>query len=376
MTYGPCSNTTKLNTRCDKTNSSTWADFSTMVGTYTVQVKSPYSLASSGFAEDSLPTMAGDPGAADQGGRDQLAVIVTQTHKPAFGRITSNADLSSRIRSVGRIVVGKDGEGAASLLLLERNDCGVLQASSTGVFIHVLGNGTVPGLIHSDSLGNGAGCSSNNIFHSQPDYGIVAYESETAPKQPGIISTVAKSSATGAVPSKAQDAFPKVVAKPDPGGTIGRDLITRSVVDDKYFAGVKGVRDTANTLLNSPTAPSGYTAATCTPRRRARRDQGVDRLQQLLSVGRPGPLPERHRRDHQGPRERRHHQPPQRPARVRRGQQLALRDQRRPVRDAPRRRGHLLGHQRPVPRGPRRAPGQADDERVGRRRSSCATPRS
>ena len=367
MTYSPCSNTTKLSTRCDKANPSTWADFTTTVGRYTVQVKSPYSLAASGFAEDSLATMAGDTGDADQGGCDQLAVVVTQTHKPAFGRITSPTDLSTASAASVGSSSARTGRGQRSLLLLERNDCGVLQASSTGVFIHVLGNGTVPGLIHSDSLGNGAGCSSNNIIHSQPDYGIVAYESEVSPKQPGIISTVAKSTATGAVPSKAQDAFPKVVAKPDPGGThrpgpdhpLGR---RRQVLRGRQ--GRPRHRERNAEQHDRPVRL--HRRDVHAQRHRPRGRQGVDRLRQLLAVRCSGALPQRHRRDRPGTRQRRHDQPAQGPARVRRGQQLALRHQRRPVRHAPRGRRDLRGHEQPVPRGPRRPPGQADDERVGR----------
>jgi Flp pilus assembly protein TadG len=237
------------------------ARYEATLGGVQVIIQSPYLVSEGGFPEENLESLQDDIGDPELAGCDQLGVIITETTTPGLGRVATNEDLTTSVRSVGRVVIGSEGQGAVALLLLNREECEVLRNSSNNTRILVRGNGPVPGIIHSDSLGS-TSCNSTKVFYSQVDYGIVAEESEDEPIAPGIITTRALTGETGANATKAQELFPKVVAKPDPGGATPHGLITRSVVDEKYLPGVRIVRNTANALLDSATRPDGWIDAT------------------------------------------------------------------------------------------------------------------
>ncbi|MDP9443239.1 MAG: pilus assembly protein TadG-related protein [Actinomycetota bacterium] len=263
----------QLSTVCDPDNSATWARYEATVGRLHVQIKSPYLLSDGGFPEESLSTLQGDTGDPTLNGCDQLGVIVTETERPGLGSLATSSDLVSRVRSVGRIEIGDEGQGAVALLVLERNNCAVIDVSGTNAGVLVKGFDDVPGLIHSDSLGNGSSCGTgSNIMNGNHTDGIVAQEAETgAPQLPGIIGVRALSGEPGAVPAKAADPIPEVYAGPYPPGSgpTARGLITRSPVDDRYLAAVRSAITTqanpefARTPATAPAA--GYTVVGCTP---------------------------------------------------------------------------------------------------------------
>ena len=194
-------------------------------GRLRVTIKSPYSVDEGDFPEESSQTHAQDDGDPAQQGCDQIGVIIEETKSPEFGRLATSADITSRIRSVGRIAMREDGEGAVALLMLERVECGVITINGVDSFVTVQANGDVPGLIHSDS--EASACSGNQrVMTGDHANGILAQESPTLS---GIIRVRALSTANAI---RAYDSTTNVVAQvstPGPG-----PLVTRAPVDAKY----------------------------------------------------------------------------------------------------------------------------------------------
>ena len=259
-----CSDPILRGKTCLPLDKTTWAKFH-WAGTYqnmpiSVTVESGYSLAGSTWAEDSLPASSPDTGSANQHGCDHLAITVTQSRKPGLGSLATDSDLTTSLRSVGRIkrVAGRQ---APSLLLLKRTGCPVLTTGNSGggsgTFIHVFGATTSygtsqSGTIHSDS--DGVGCTGvldSRVFLGFQNDGIVAYAAplvsnptQPDPAKPGSITSVA--AANGVPQSVVRDSLNYVYASSALSGTSGtkqevggRALIGRGLVDERYFPGVK-----------------------------------------------------------------------------------------------------------------------------------------
>jgi hypothetical protein len=223
LNYGTsCISTTSLTAR----NTSAW--FEGTVGSIDVKVKAGYSAAdmtADGFRDDYYHS---DTGGAGLHGCDQMAVFVTEREDAGFGKAVGAGELSSTIRSVGRVTISDSSESAVALLLIEPTDCEVLKIGGSGSSVVVKGTDTRPGIIHADSTG--AGCSGSNRVltghHDNPSPGILA---EQAPVggSPGIISINA------AIPNPAYDSSANVVAQggaPENNGPKGR-----SPVDERYL---------------------------------------------------------------------------------------------------------------------------------------------
>jgi Flp pilus assembly protein TadG len=263
---------------CDKDNTATHAAFAQVIptsdGEVTVEVKIPYTADDmSAFPEESLSTLANDPGEEDAGGCDQIGVVIWQGRSPSMGKLVNDGEtIASAIRSVGRVRVNIDGDVAVALLILEQRDCQALAITSGGAGgrIRVKGFQEQPGYIHVDSDGSGSGCNKPIIEGKNPGTcpgldscgGIVADKAETS-DLPGQISTSATSNMS--------DGVPRVHSGPYPPGAdpIFRPRLTRKLVDNRYLAPVRSAVTTdagpifASTL--SGTAPSGYTTVGCNP---------------------------------------------------------------------------------------------------------------
>jgi Flp pilus assembly protein TadG len=277
-----------LDAPCVPNTLSSWAWYHGTAATssgkvLTIDIKTGYTTPDPAF--DAIGS--GDNGLPAQGGCDQLAVIMQENTKPGLGKIASSSDLVTRVRTVARMTASSGGDASAALLILERTDCPAISVNSVNTFIQVLGFGDKPGVIHSDSLGNGPNCVINKVmvgkFADPP--GISAHQSETGdPRLPGMITTVAGSGAAGAVPANATDGASKVCAEtalpvvppkvppfpPDPptscGAAAGRALVGRGPVDRRYnnslIGGVRPAMSTASSQYNlSPAAAviAGYT---------------------------------------------------------------------------------------------------------------------
>jgi hypothetical protein len=291
-----CTSPALLNLACNPNDHSTWAKY-TWSGTYSgepfqVTIQSGYLLTgSTGWAEDSLAASQGDTGDPNQKGCDNLAVSVTQNRKPGLGSLATSDDLVSSVRSVGRVAAGPGGD-APAMLILDRHGCEVLSSTSggagSGAFVHVNGfySSTTTlsqgGSIHSDS--DAANCSSashHNIFYGSAANTIVAYAAPTSTgaadaSKPGMITSVA--GANGVALSTIRDDGDNVYASQQLSGSgtphlppLGRDLVTRQPVDDRYLATAKTAMQGAYNAVFSK-APSFFTVAngwktisSCTP---------------------------------------------------------------------------------------------------------------
>lgn len=237
---------------CAPGSPSTWGVLTGLAdgGRIRVTIKSGYILPDPAFPEDAS-SYSGDDGAALSDGCDHLAVIIEEGEGTFFGGVAGASGYQTVMRSVSRLVQGDDGDVTAALVLLERNDCEALSVLGDGAWVRIEGNGTTPGVIHSDSLGNGGSC--GKIFAvngSTPPPRIVvanadALDPVTNTFAPGQISTVALTDAAGADSTKVSDGLDHVcaqVVETDCGSTapvggqepVGRDLVGRTRVDIRY----------------------------------------------------------------------------------------------------------------------------------------------
>ena len=284
-TANGCSETALRAKVCKPTDKSTWATWSwsgTSRGvTLDVTIESGFDLAANQWAEDSLPATAGDNGDPAYQGCDNLAVTISQSREPGFGSLATSSDLETQIRSVGR-VEQVPGDSAPAMLLLERTGCPILVTGSNGgsSFIRVLGavstdgSGlTQPGTIHADS--DGVGCNGGNnswVYGGLAPNSVVAYAAPLASNpsspdttKPGSITSVA--AANGLSGSVVRDSLDNVHGSSALNGTsgtkaevTGRSLVTRSLVDERYFDGVKPAMTGAASVFASGAsgAPAGW----------------------------------------------------------------------------------------------------------------------
>ena len=197
---------------CIPNADSTWAWFRGTAdgGRIAVDVKNGYRLNDGGFSDETL--VSGDVGDPDLGNCDHLAVIVREKQNAGFGKVVSQGELASRTRSVGRITQSVNSTAVIALLLLERHDCETLTFSGTNSAVFVQGYGTHPGIIHSDSIGDGDGCNAKilsgakaSISNGTFSYDGAAILAEQAPlsanpadpPSPGYVSVASKAGIPG-----------------------------------------------------------------------------------------------------------------------------------------------------------------------------------
>ncbi len=288
VTADGCSNASLRGKVCKPADKTTWARW-TWNGTYRgvtvgVTIESGYDLAvNNQWAEDSLPATTGDIGDSTKQGCDNLAVTITQRRQPGLGSLATSADLQTAVRSVGRVKV-TPGSAAPAMLLLKRTGCPVLTTGSNAgsSWIRVYGavstdglNLTQPGTIHADT--DGVGCNGSNnswVFGGLAANGIVAYAAPQATNptsadvsKPGSLSSYAVSQGLSGTPVRDNLNYvygSTALNETSTGGTksevTGRALVTRSLVDQRYFTGVKGAITAANGVFASAAsgAPSGW----------------------------------------------------------------------------------------------------------------------
>ncbi len=204
----------------------TFAWFTGTAGGTTVKVKAGYAasdMTTDGFRDDSYHTDTGD---AAYYGCDQLSVAVTETEDAGFGRVVGATQLTSTVRSVGRVTIEESSDAAVALLLIDPSDCEVLKIGGTGSAVRVKGTAARPGIIHADSTG--AACTgSNRVLTGLHADGIVAEQAPDSPFAAGKVSVNAN------LPSPAYDSTTNVVAQggaPEHNGPKGR-----SPVDERYL---------------------------------------------------------------------------------------------------------------------------------------------
>jgi hypothetical protein len=224
-----------------------------------------------GFNDE--PPSGVDNGDSGLGGCDNLAVIISEQETPSFARAAFDGQMTSRIRTVGRVTQTFDIRAVVALLLLERNDCNALTFNGTNAALQVLGYQNHPGIIHSDSIGNGANCN-NQILNGvavstggTPSYvgpGILAESAQTgSPPEPGRISVSALYGLRNAVPTRASTPCPSTLVGTslDPAiphtCAIGSSRKGRLNVDVLYRNRIAALQDKAARETVVP--PLGYT---------------------------------------------------------------------------------------------------------------------
>lgn len=244
----PCNDPNRLDDLCLPGTESTWARYVGYVPSaanprITVEIKAGYRVTEDGFPEESMPSLLTDQGDVLQAGCDQLAVIITEKRDPGLGSLATSSDLSSRIRSVARVVTDGNNKAPVALLILEQHDCSAISTDGAGTKLWVLGNDKIPGLIHSDSLGDTPGntgkCQDSQIVGGSGQ--IKAFKAPMG-SAPGVIGIHALDPSSGGLSENAYDPDPKVVAEGAPGNAPeGRRLVTRSEVDARYLGPVTTV---------------------------------------------------------------------------------------------------------------------------------------
>lgn len=241
----PCSDPSRLDDLCQPGIESTWARYVGYVPSATdpriiVEIKAGYRVAEDGFPEETMASLAADPGDPLQAGCDQLAVIITENRDPGLGSLATSSELSSRIRSVARVVTDGNNKAPVALLILEQHDCLAIATDGATTRLWVEGTDKIPGLIHSDSLGdtpgNTGGCQSSKVVGGSGQ--IKAFKAPVGGAH-GIIGIHALDPHSGGISANAYDPVPKVVAEGAPGDAPeGRRLVTRSEVDERYLGPV------------------------------------------------------------------------------------------------------------------------------------------
>jgi Flp pilus assembly protein TadG len=287
VTADGCTDVTLRAQTCAPGSPASWARW-TWSGTYqgaplSVAIQSGYQIPAGVWGEDNLAASLDDAD-DDAEGCDQLAIIVTQTREPGLGSLATSSDLKTAIRSVGRVKQIPGGY-APALLLLKRTGCPILQVGAAGgganSYVHVYGKVSSsgfsqPGTIHADSDGSGcSGSAGNWIFYGKAADGIVTYAAPASgglpdSSKPGLITSVAGT--LGISIDKIRDADPNVyssgalneagAASAPKSRPIGRGLVTRRPVDDRYIPTGAGVRAITSSAWSSVFSPiSGVTAA-------------------------------------------------------------------------------------------------------------------
>ena len=227
------------------------------------------------------PTQS-DNGDPAQGGCDQLAVIVSRSDPRLFGGVVGADSYDTKARSVSRVEIGTTGSVAIALVLLEQEDCQALNFAGGGTTgeIMVKGSGVRPGIIHSDSSGEGDDCNAGRTVIVGKQNGGPRVRALAAPDDPtihGILSTYAKSlGATNDAewtPDRLAAATEVWMCDPDDGvtagpspcdtGPVGNAASTRTPADDRYLSAVTARRIEANAVFNQmPGTPEPATPGT------------------------------------------------------------------------------------------------------------------
>ena len=230
LSWAPCADPLKIATICQWDDPRTHASYVGSANGITVEISSPYNLSTSGWPEEQLATLSSDQLTAEES-CDHLSVVVRQTRQPGLGSLATDSDMTTSVRSVGRVTEGVLDEQPVALLLLERTGCSAVEVNGTNSFVRVLATGAVAGLIHSDSTGEG--CSGNaRILWGDHANGIIA---RAGTGGPGLIRVRAMGT-TAAV--HAYDSATNVVAE---GGAVGPGpLVSRSPVDARYLSAARG----------------------------------------------------------------------------------------------------------------------------------------
>lgn len=271
----PCASPTSspYTTLCTPNVKETWAWFQGTAdgGRLDIDIKSGYLLPDSEFPEDTTAYASDSAGDSEQGGCDQLAVILRKRDPAFFGGAAGASEYASVIRSVGRVRIDDNPTETVALLLLEQRDCETLVTEGNNTYVLVqatpVGAPTSPGLIQSNSNATGACSGSARVIEGSSACPAI---SNCVGAGPSIVAEAA-TSAVPPVPGRIgvravggiQSGFASTPSCPSAltptgGCTVApvptaRGIVTRAPVDNRYLTHVTALKSSA-----ASAGPAGY----------------------------------------------------------------------------------------------------------------------
>ena len=249
---------------CVPNQPATWAKLQATAeaGRFTIEIQAGYVLPDPRFPDDAG---RGDIGVPEQGGCDNLVVILTERQAPSFAQVAGMGSTVTRVRSVGRLNAAESLDFVAALQLLEQHKCGVLQTGGANTRVIAQPFGAYPGTIQIDSAGDSGSCP-QPIINAQATSGgpsvLACSVNSTNPDcRPG----------TGTRPSRIGEYAanfikpPTVIATSYPstyGDTVvvGSPRIGRKYTDLRYRANVASLDQSAKSILTGNSGrPPGCT---------------------------------------------------------------------------------------------------------------------
>lgn len=270
----PCASPTAApyTTLCTPNAIETWAWFKGTAdgGRLVIDIKSGYVLPDPDFPEDAAAYASDSVGDSEQGGCDQLAVILRKRDPAFFGGAAGASEYGTVIRSVGRVKIDPRSTETVALLLLEQRDCETLvtEGNNTYVLVHAtpISAPTNPGLIQSNSNATGACSGSARVIEGSSACPAISNCTGSGP------SVVAQDATAAVPPVKGRIGIRSVggvrtgfsstpacasAVSPPAGCTVSpvpvaRGLVTRAPVDNRYLTAVTALKSAA------ATAGAGY----------------------------------------------------------------------------------------------------------------------
>lgn len=274
----PCASptTAPYTTLCTPNAKETWAWFQGTAagGRLLIDIKSGYVLPDPDFPEDTTAYSADSVGDSEQGGCDQLAVILRDRDPAFFGGVAGASEYATVIRSVGRVKIDPRSTETVALLLLEQRDCETLVTEGNNTYVLVqatpIGAPTNPGLIQSNSNATGACSGSARVIEGSSACPAIANCSGAGPSVVAQDATAAVPPVKGRVGVRSvgglQNGFSSTpacasAASPPAGCTVSpvpvaRGIVTRAPVDNRYLTAVTALKSAA-----AAAGPSGYYVA-------------------------------------------------------------------------------------------------------------------
>ena len=227
--------------------------------TLDVTIESGYDLAANQWAEDVVAGHERGQRGTEYQGCDNLAVTISQSREPGLGSLATDSTCRPSIR-IGGPGQDRPGDSAPAMLLLKRTGCPVLVTGASGgsSSVQVLGavatdgsGKTQPGTIHSDS--DGTGCTGGNNSGSTSAASPPTAWSPTPrrwsrtrrspdPEQARLHHLRRRGERSQ--PTIIRDSLDNVYGSSALTGTLGtksevtgRTLVTRGLVDERYFPG-------------------------------------------------------------------------------------------------------------------------------------------
>lgn len=179
-TFNPPLNCAMFPTTCENGVTSGVTE-SASNSSFTIQITYPVENGDPTMTSSALGATGQTISQADGEPCDRIAVQIKATHKTFFAGVVGVDAVETTVRTVALANPSAFGERALNLLLLERHDCDVLEASGAGGVGGVVVGGVLnpatgkefPGTLSIDSDGTGSGCNNDGTIDVNGTNGLV-----------------------------------------------------------------------------------------------------------------------------------------------------------------------------------------------------------